>query len=110
MSLYDHWGVTAVWKCGVGELQLVISFTMIEWNLEASVCFEMLRRPYSIVIGIHVTNSPFSKVNNGQHHLRYLFFTKTYLHNNIIKLGLCLWEGGLQFNYRYLNKTDQRVK
>ena len=43
-------GVTAVWKCGVGELQLVISFTTIEWNLEASVCFEMLRRPYSIVI------------------------------------------------------------
>ena len=62
MSLYDydHWGVTAVWKCGVGELQLVISFTTIEWNLEASVCFEMLRKPYSIVIGIHVTNSPFS--------------------------------------------------
>ena len=40
---YDHWGVTAVWKCGVGELQLVVSFTTIEWNLEASVCFEMLR-------------------------------------------------------------------
>ena len=38
----------------------MISFTTIEWNLEASVCFEMLRRPYSIVIGIHVTNSPFS--------------------------------------------------
>ncbi len=52
MSLYDydHWGVTAVLKCGVGELQLVISFTTIEWNLEARVCFEMLRRPYSIVI------------------------------------------------------------
>ena len=39
----------------------MISFTTIEWNLEASVCFEILRRPYSIVIGIvHVTNSPFS--------------------------------------------------
>ena len=46
MSLYDydHWGVTAVLKCGVGELQLVIC------DLEARVCFEMLRRPYSIVI------------------------------------------------------------
>ena len=28
----------------------MISFTTIEWNLEASVGFEILRRPYSIVI------------------------------------------------------------
>ena len=52
MTMNDHCGVTAVWKCGIGELQLLISFTSIEWNLEASVCFEMLRRPYSIVIGM----------------------------------------------------------
>ena len=52
---YDLWGVTAVWKCGARELELVISFTTIEWNLEASVCFEISRRPYSIVIGIHVS-------------------------------------------------------
>ena len=41
------------------NVSLVISFTTIEWNLETSdsgsvayysVCFEMLRRAYSIVI------------------------------------------------------------
>ena len=35
--------ITAVWKGGIGELQLelVISFTTIDWNLklEASICF-----------------------------------------------------------------------
>ena len=36
--------ITSVWKCDV-----VVAF---KWNLQASVCFEMLHRPYTIVIGI----------------------------------------------------------
>ena len=45
LRVYMITGVSLLFgNVALGNFQLVISFTTIEWNLEASVCFEMLRR------------------------------------------------------------------